>query len=173
MSTTPPLVQLRERASAWWLARSEQERRYLVIGGAIAIGALIYAFFIGPAIEGRAALDKSLPELRQQAAQMQAMALEAGQLARQAPAQVVPMTSASLTASLTARSMKAESLGVTSEYAKVQLNGVAFANLVSWLDALRREQRIGVQEAAVTGQDNLGHVNAVLTLRQDNGSEGR
>jgi general secretion pathway protein M len=39
---------------------------------------------------------------------------------------------------------------MTGEYAKLQLNGVSFANLVAWLDAQRRENRIAVQDAAIT-----------------------
>jgi general secretion pathway protein M len=168
MSAATSIAHARERVSLFWLARTEQERRTLGIGGAVALVALVYALFIGPALDGRAQLQKSLPLLRQQAAEMQAMALEAGELARQPAPQVAPMTRASLSASLSARSIKPESVTLTAEYAKLQLTGVSFANLVSWLDAARREQRITVQDATINGLDGLGQVDAVLTLRQDN-----
>ena len=52
-------------------------------------------------------------------------------------------------------------------YGKITiLNGVSFANLVAWLDAQRRENRVQVQEAAFTAQPAVGQVDATLTLRQ-------
>ena len=168
MSVATSIAHARERATLFWLSRSEQERRTLTIGGAIAFAALVYSLFIGPAVDGRAQLQKTLPLLRQQSAEMQAMAREAGELARQSAPPVAPMTRASLSASLNARSLKTESVTLTAEYAKLQLSGVSFANLVSWLDAARREQRISVQDATINGLDGLGQVDAVLTLKQDN-----
>jgi len=61
------------------------------------------------------------------------------------------------------------SLTLTGEYAKVQFNNVSFANLVAWLDAQRRENRIQVQDAAFTGLPAAGQVDATLTLRQNLG----
>lgn len=172
MSVASNLTQLKQRLELFWLARSEQERKLLTIGAAVVLLALIYSVLIGPALSGRAQLQKELPQLRQQAAQLRALAQEAAELARQPVPQVAPMTRESLAASLTARGMTAESLTLTGEYAKVQLNGVAFANLVSWLDTQRRENRIAVQDAAITAQAKPGQVNATLTLRQENGAGG-
>jgi general secretion pathway protein M len=169
MSAASNIAQLRERLAVYWLARTEKERRTLAIGGAVAAAALVYALFIGPALSGRAQLQKDLPQLRQQAAQLQAMALEAGELARQPAVQVSPMSKESLTASLTALSITPQSVGMTGEFARIQLAGVSFANLVGWLDAQRRENRISVQEAAITAQTPAGQVDANLTLRQDAG----
>jgi general secretion pathway protein M len=170
MSAVSKIAQVRERLAVAWLARSEQERKMLTIGGAVAAVLLVYALFVAPALTGRAELEKALPQLRQDAAQMRAMALEAGTLARQPVAQVAPMTRESLTASLAALSINPASLAVTGETARLQLHGVSFANLVGWLDAQRREARITVQEAAVTAQDAAGQVDANLTLRQEPGA---
>jgi general secretion pathway protein M len=52
----------------------------------------------------------------------------------------------------------------------VQLNGVPFAALVVWLDAVRTESRISCRTPA-SAQDAAGMVNATLTLRQS--SAGR
>ena len=41
-----------------------------------------------------------------------------------------------------------------------------FAALVGWLDTMRREQRVAVQEGQVTQQGPAGQVDANLTLRQ-------
>jgi general secretion pathway protein M len=170
MSAVGKIAQLRERLTVAWLARTEQERKFLTIGGSTAAALLVYALFIAPAVEGRAQLEKTLPQLRQDAAQMRAMALEAGELARQPAPQVTPMSRESVAASLAALSITPVSLAVTGETARLQLAGVPFANLVGWLDAQRREARISVQEAAFTAQDTAGLVDATLTLRQDAGA---
>jgi general secretion pathway protein M len=101
---------------------------------------------------------------------MRAMALEAGELARQPAQQVQPITRDSLAASLAAVSINPVSLAVTGETARMQLTGVSFANLAGWLDAQRREARIAVQEAAITAKEPAGQVDATLTLRQDAGA---
>ena len=171
MSTASMIGQFKERLAVYWLARTEQERKYLAAGAAVVALALVYTLFIDPAVTGRAQLRKDLPQLRQQAAQLQALALEAGELARQPAPQVVPMTRETLAARLAARSMTPKELVMTGEYAKLQLNGVAFANLVAWLDSERREHRILVQDAAITAQSPAGQVDALLTLRQNTGPQ--
>lgn len=173
MNALTQLRKLKDQAALYWLARTEQERKYLTVGGATVAAALVYMLFIDPAVSGIAQLNKRLPELRVEAASLQALGQEAAELARQPAPQVVPMTAESLKASLTARSITPASLVMTGEYAKVQLNGVSYANLYSWLDAQRRESRIGVEEAAVTAATPLGQVDAQLTLRQNAGEASR
>ena len=157
-------------AALFWDARSEQERQFLSIGALLALLLLVYGVLFAPAMEGRAQLKKSLPQLRQQAAQLQALAAQASSLTAQAPTQVVAMTSAGLTGTLTARGLKAQSVGVTGEYAKLELRGVPFASLLQWLDVVRRESRIVVQEANIVAQPVPGIVDATLTLRQASGA---
>lgn len=160
----------RERALAWWLSRTDQERKFLAVGGAVALVALVYALLLAPAIEGRDKLRQSLPALRQQAAQLQTLAAEAQTLAANPAPQVPPMTAEALNASMAQRGLKAGSVTMTGEYAKLQFNGVSFANLVSWLDAQRRENRVQVQDASFTALAAVGQVDATLTLRQASAS---
>ncbi|WP_313033634.1 type II secretion system protein M [Massilia alkalitolerans] len=157
---------LRERALTWWLGRTDQERKFLAVGGAVVGVSLVYALLLAPAIEGRDSLKRSLPALRQQAAQLQTMAAEAQALAATPAPSVAPMSSEALNASMAQRGLKAGSLTMTGEYAKIQFNGVSFANLVSWLDAQRRENRVQVQDATFTALSAVGQVDATLTLRQ-------
>lgn len=170
MSAVTQVAQLRERLAVAWLARTEQERKFLTIGAAVAAVLLVYALAVAPAVAGRAQLEKTLPQLRQDAAQMRAMALEAGELARQPAQQVQPIARDSMAASLAAVSITPVSLTVAGETARMQLTGVSFANLVGWLDAQRREARVAVQEAAITAREPAGQVDATLTLRQDAGA---
>jgi general secretion pathway protein M len=173
MSAASSISQVKERLAVAWLARTEQERKYLAIGGALAALLLVYALGVAPALAGRAQLEKDLPQLRTENAQLRAMALEAGELARQPVAQVTPMTRESLAASLAALSITPGSVTVAGEVARLQLSGVSFANLAAWLDAQRRENRIAVQESTVTALAAPGQVDATLTLRQDAGAAAR
>jgi len=170
MNLGATFVQLRERVLAYWIARTEQERKFLAIGGAVALVALVYLVLVAPALEGRAKLRAALPQLHQQDAQLKALAAEAAALAAQPAPQVAPMTREALTASLATRGLNAASLTLTGEYAKLQLNGVAFANLVAWLDAQRRENRVALQDGAFAALAQPGQVDATLTLHQNAGA---
>jgi len=161
----------RARAAAFWSVRTEQERTFLRVGGLVLGAALFYSVLVGPALEGRDKLRKSLPELRQQAAELQALGAQAAALRNQNSIAPSPMSRDTLASGLTTRGLNAQSLSVTGEYAKVQLNGVPFAALVVWLDAVRVESKIQVQDASISAQDSAGMVNATLTLRQS--SAGR
>lgn len=170
MNLAGTIARLRERALGYWMARTEQERKYLSVGAAVVLLALAYLVLVEPAMQGRADLRRSLPQLRQQAAQMQALAAEARALAAQPAPQVPPMTREALAASLSQRGITPASLAMTGEYAKVQLTNVSFANLVAWLDAQRRENRVAVQDASFNALPVAGQVDANLTLRQNTGA---
>jgi general secretion pathway protein M len=170
MSIATTIAQARERAATLWLARTEQERRFLAIGGGVVLLALLYLLLIDPAVTGRSQLNRSLPQLRQQAAELQAMATEANNLARAPATEVAPLTRESIDSSLNGRGLKPQSLSVTGEYIKVQMNNVAFAGLAGWLDEQRRANRLLVQDAAITALPAAGQVDANLTLHQNTGT---
>ncbi len=173
MSIGQTIGRIKDQLALYWLARTEQERKYLTAGGAVAVLALVYALFIDPALSGRARLQKDLPQLRQQAAQLQSLAAEAAELARQPAPQVAPMTREAVLASLASRSIVPGSLTVSGENARLQVSNVSFANLYAWLDAQRRENRVAVEEGSVTALAAAGQVDATLTLRQNlNGTAG-
>lgn len=166
MSIATKAGELRERALAYWIARTAQERKFLAVGAIVVVLALLYLVLLAPALEGREQLQRPLPELRQQAAQLQTLAGEAQALAAQPPVEVAPLTRDALAATMTARGLDPASLTVTGEYARVQLNGVSFANVIAWLDAQRRDSRLSVQDAQFKALATPGQVDATLTLRQ-------
>jgi general secretion pathway protein M len=172
MSFATTLAQYRERASALWLARTEQERRFLAVGGGVVLLAVLYLLLIEPAVTGRAQLLRSVPQMRVQAAELQAMAQEANNLAHAPAIQVTPLTRDAVSASLTGRGLNPQSLSVTPEYIKLQLNNASFASLTAWLDEQRRGNRVLVQDAVVTALPAAGQVDATLTLHQHAGGNG-
>jgi general secretion pathway protein M len=172
MSVATNLAQYRARATALWLARTDQERRFLAVGGAVVLVTFLYLVLVDPAVTGRAQLMRSVPQLRLQAAELQAMAQEANTLAHTPPVQVVPLTREGVAASLSGRGLNPQSLSVTSEFIKLQLNNASFATLTAWLDEQRRGNRLLVQDAVVTALPAAGQVDATLTLHQNNGNNG-
>ena len=173
MSAMTAISQLKDQLALFWLGRTEQERKFLAVGGVAVLATLVYLLFMAPALNGREKLRAQLPQLREEAAKMQALALEAGELARQPAPQVAPMTRESISASLAARSLTPASLVVSGDFAKVQLNGVSFAGVYAWLEAQRRENRIVAEDVGVTAASPAGQVDAVLTLRQNTGEGAR
>lgn len=166
MSVAGKLSTLRERVSGYWIARTAQERKFLLVGGGVVALTLLYLVLLEPALSGREQLRRSLPELRQQAAQLDALAAEAKAVTAQPAPAVAALTREALAASMASSGLNPASLSVSGEYTKVQLNGVSFANLMAWLDAQRRDSRLLVQDAQFTAKDVLGQVDATLTLRQ-------
>lgn len=161
------LNRYRAGAAAWWGARTEQEQRMLTVGAIVVGLGLVYGVLVDPALSGRAKLRQELPRLHQQVAELQALAGEAAQLAAQPPVQPQPLSKEGVSARLQASGLTPQNLAVTGEYIRVEFKGVPFAGLVTWLDAMRREQRVAVQEGRVSAEGPAGQVDANLTLRQE------
>lgn len=157
---------LRGRATTFWMARTEQERKFLGVGGVVLVLGLFYGVLLDPALSGRARLATELPIKRQQAAEMQALAREAIALRGQNTIAPPPMTRESLAASLAAQGLGSPTVNITGEYARIQLTNVPFAAVVTWLEAARVDSRIAVQDANFVAQDVAGMVNGNITLRQ-------
>ncbi|HEY8607078.1 MAG TPA: type II secretion system protein GspM [Noviherbaspirillum sp.] len=165
----------KQSAAAFWNDRNQRERRMLAAAAAVVVLGLIYALLIDPALSGRGDLEKRLPALRQQAAEVQALAKQARDVpaAPAAAAPATPMTRESLETALSRKGLKAQNLSVTGELAKVQLNGVPFSALVDWLVEMQGAPRVSVLDANIEAQAQPDTVNATLTLRQQRGEQAR
>src|SRR5471032_3217895 len=76
-AVTTMMNQARANGAAFWAARTEQERRLLGVAGPVLGVLLVYGLLIAPALRGRERLQKDLAVVRQQAAVLQALALQA------------------------------------------------------------------------------------------------
>ena len=153
----------------YWLARKPRERNVIALGLAAIALALLYLLLIEPALAGREQLRKSLPTLRQQVTQMQSMAREIradSATSATGAADVPPVTREGLEAALASAGLKVESVSVTGEFIRLQINGVSFAALVGWLDQAGKTLGISVVETRIVAQNQLDMVNGTLTLRQ-------
>lgn len=167
MSTgTSALSRYTQPLQDYWGARNARERRMLSIAAAVIGLALIYLLLIDPALEGRTQLNKSLPNLRQQVAQMQAMSREAESLSSQDTPAVEPVSRTSVEAALARSGLKAQNLTVNNQTVIVQFSAVSFSQLLNWLQEMQKMAMTTVVESNIVAQNQPDLVNATLTLRQ-------
>ncbi len=158
--------ELKESVSTFWMERQARERSLLMAAGAVIVLGMVYAFLLEPAISGRQQLEKSLPALRQQAAEMQVLSRQAATLASinaQPPATV---TRESIESSLVRRGLKPQSVALTGDLVRLQMAPVSFAGLLEWLEEMRQTARLSVVEATIVAQAQADMVNVTLTLKQ-------
>jgi len=160
---------LKQSLATFWGERNRRERNMLAAAIAVAVLGLVYALLIDPALSGRGDLEKKLPTLRQQAAEVQALAKEASALSGKTAPPPPAMTRESLETSLSRNGLKAQNVSVSGELAKVQLNAVPFSATTEWLAEMQRTARLSVLEAVIEAQPQPDTVNANLTLRQQRG----
>ncbi len=171
MNASSLLSSLKESSTIFWNARNARERAILASAGLALALCLIYAIFFGPALNGRAQLSKDLPMLRQQAAELQALSKQAGELNRAGGPAPAPISQESVATSLVSRGMKPQSLSVTDDVVRVQLAPVSFAGLLDWLDDQQKTSRLSVVDANFVALPQTDMVNATLTLRQHRSEE--
>lgn len=168
------LDQSRQSFSEFWAMRDARERTMLVLAALVVALGLAYALLIDPAQAGRERLNKNLPELRQQVAQMQALAKEAASLsgrsasgsAGASAAPLLAMSKQDIEAALARNGLKPQSVLLTGDFAKVQLATVSFAGTLNWLDEMQKTALLSVVDANIVALAQPDMVNATFTLRQ-------
>jgi general secretion pathway protein M len=111
-------------------------------------------------------LRKTLPNLRQNVAQMLALSKEAGELADADAPIVEPVSRTSVEAALSRNGLKSQNLSVNNGVIVAQFSGVSFAQLIRWLQDMQKTAMTTVVESNIVAQDQPDTVNATLTLRQ-------
>lgn len=151
------------RASAitYWSQRNQRERRLLASTAAFILLVLIYLLLIQPALDGRARLQKELPALRQQAADMQALTERAALVAAQPAARVrVPLNKEAVQSALKSKGMTAQSVVMNGDTARIQMDAVDFFGLIDWLAIVQLTAHWQVVDASVSA------LNAAMQSRQ-------
>jgi general secretion pathway protein M len=171
MSGLGILSELKESIASFWVDRNARERIILAAGATLILLGLIYAVLFGPALSGRAQLQKNLPLLRQQAADMQAMARDATKLAGVTTAPPAIVTKESVEALLAKKGFKSPTVAVSGDVVRLQLSSVSFVALLDALDELRKTAGLAVLDASIVAQAPIDTVNASLTLRQQKNVE--
>jgi len=154
---------LQDTFNQFWDARQQRERQYLIIAALFFVAVMIYLIAIEPALTGREQLRASLPNLHQQAAQMQLMAQE---LATIPSAENRHDVSRELVETAMANNgLKAQTLSVNDGIVRAQFSSATMSGLQGWLLELQKSGGLFVDEIKITGLEG-GLVSANLTLRQ-------
>jgi general secretion pathway protein M len=151
---------------AFWTRCDARERSMLVAAALVVTLGLGYALLIDPALSGRDRLNKNLPLLRQQVAQMQTLAKEAAALSLKSTTPLISMSKEEIEATLTRNGLKAQNVMISGDFAKIQLNAVSFAGTLNWLDETQKTLLLSVVDANIVALEKPDMVNATFTLRQ-------
>lgn len=163
------MKQWKARWLSFWGARTQRERSVLGTGFMVLLAVLVWLILIDPAMQGRAQLQKELPVLREQLAQLQSMAREltkTGNSAAAPPSTTAPLARQMLESSLARKGLRPQSLEHNGELVRLKLSDASFAALVEWLADIQTSTQLVVTDANVIGTEKLDKVNASLSLRQ-------
>lgn len=166
MSAAANWLRARESAAAFWNDRSVKERKQILAIGSVIVAALIYLLLLEPALTGRAQLRKSLPVLRQKAVEMQELARTAAALGATVALPPPLLDKQSIEAGLLARGLKAQSVVVSDEVVRLQMNSASFAALVDWLGEMQKVARLVVVDTTIAALAGSDTVSVTMTLRQ-------
>jgi general secretion pathway protein M len=151
----------------WFEAREPREKQLLLAGGALATVALLYSLLWAPAWDGCRRIRASLPRLQAEVAQVQAQLDEArllkGTAAIRAPEGLALRDA--MAASLAQAGVPASQISVLGKGVQVEAKNVPFGVWMEWLDEVRRTDHVRVISAHATGEAQLGHVSASVTVQ--------
>ena len=173
MNLTSTLQLFKHSFLEFWTMRDARERALLTVAAAVIVLGLTYALLFAPALASREQLNKNLPLLRQQAAQLQALAKEAALLSAKPTTPSAVLSKESMTAALTRNNLKPQNLMLSGDQAEVQLSAASFAAILTWLDEMQKTARLAVIEANFVTLDQPDTVNAKLILRQPRSEDGK
>ncbi|CAB3758965.1 general secretion pathway protein GspM [Burkholderia sp. MSh2] len=159
--------QLNQTLTQFWGERSPREKMLLGWGGAVLAIAIAYSVLWSPAQEGRARIQRELPTMRLELAQMTAQANEAKSLA--AAAQGVAPTGLALkdalTSSLSDHGLQGAQVQIVGNGVQIQMKNVSFPAWTQWLDDARRQFKVQVGEAHATALKDDGQVDLTAVMQ--------
>ncbi len=153
----------------FWIERAPRERAILGTGAAIVLVAIVFLLLIEPAWTGIGRLERSLPQQRAQAAELDALLGEVKNLKSQPQVATVSASEVrgAIEASLTRAGLKASKIVPLSE-GDIQLtfSDVPFGTWATWVAGIERELGARASTVVVNGKDKEpGNVDAELALR--------
>jgi general secretion pathway protein M len=153
----------------FWAERAPRERTVLLIGGLLLVAVVAYLIAIEPAWTGIARLERSLPQQRANAAELEALLADVKTLKGRPAVATMSATEArsALESSLAKAGMKAARIVPLSD-GDVQLtfSDVPISKWAPWLANIERELGARATAVTVTGRDAApGNVDVELALR--------
>lgn len=158
----------------WFETLDAREQIFVVSGGTVALIALLYAFVWLPLDKGHQTLESSVAAWERSLAELRP--LKGMQSAGRTPGQSARVNTNQTPVVIVDRSLRARGLGrslkrsqpTTSSGIRVEFEGVAFDDLVLWLDDLSNQYAMHVAAGSVSTATRAGpgRVNATLTLER-------
>lgn len=145
----------------YWRARSVREQQILGVGGALVILALLGLYVIAPMNKERLRMRTALPELRIEAAALDAAAVEAARLKpliNNLPTQDMRSI---LRESAAAMQLDGGALSIqqdTPGRVRIAMNRVPFDRFAAWIDALQRSHKLRLSSASIRALPEPGMV---------------
>lgn len=161
---------LLEQFAVFWQQREQREQKILIAGAVAIVLALLYSLALNPAMSGIAKLQKSIPLLRQQVAEITLLGTQQAKLSTVLSENVPQVNKESLEAALSRRGIKAQTLSVSDDIVRIQIPSLAYNNLMEWLVEMQKAYRLTVEEARLLALPENGQVSATLTLKQQRNS---
>lgn len=159
-----------ERALAAWRAASARERRLLTGAGALLAASFVFLVLVEPAWQGRTALARELPALREQLARMVALREELRQLGQEPAGNAeagglrtrVPQLESSLRAAGLEPALR--KLELQGELLELRFAAAPHEAWFAWLAGLSGEMRLRVVDLSITREAGPGLISARVVL---------
>jgi general secretion pathway protein M len=153
----------------FWAERAPRERSILMVGGILLLAVIAYLILVEPAWTGIARLERSLPQQRANAAELEALLAEVKSLKARPAVATMSATDArgALEGSLSKAGLKATRIVPLSD-GDIQLtfSDVPVSKWAPWLASIERELGARSTAVTVTGRDAApGNVDVELALR--------
>lgn len=159
-------------ARVWFTGLEMRERAILVLGAAVLLISILYIAVIEPFANAKLALAERVLRKQETAAWMREAAAEVQSLQG-----ALPKAQANTTSLLTTVDSTAKAAGLGSAVrnlqqddngaaVRVRLEGAAFDDMVSWLNALQRQYGVTATQLTVDRADTAGAINASLSLER-------
>lgn len=166
MTLRDTALQARTTWAVFWKARNRRERSFLLAALAVCVIGAVYALLIEPALTQRAALEKSLPMLRQQAAQMRQLSQQVAQLPAAQPASTA-FNREAIETSLKGLGLTPTEINVSDRTVQLQFASASLAHLLMWMEQVQAA-RLSVTETDIQTLAGTETVKATLTLIKTN-----
>lgn len=169
----------RRQAAAWWAGRTPRERRLLSTGALFLALTLVWVAGLKPALDSIAHSQRLLPRLHTEAAQIDALVLEAQALQHRQSGRIEPaaipqalqttLRRAGLEASATVASSGATEDSLAAQW-EIRVTDASAARLMEWLASLPSLLHLRVKTAElsrsqVDGRDRPGEVSGRIVLQ--------
>jgi general secretion pathway protein M len=162
MTMRDTVLQARTAWTVFWKARNRRERSFLIAATAACVIAAVYALLIEPALTKRVSLEKNLPLLRQQAAQMQRLSQQVTQLPAAQPF-ATGFSRQTVETSLKGLGLTPTEINVSDRTVQLQFASASLAHLLMWMEQVQAE-RLSVTETDIQTLAGTETVKARVTL---------